>query len=298
MPKKRIASMAADDARQYMLSESFEVYEKCGIPSGAMEMHFHNFYEIMYIAEGEFAILLNNTTYRLKSGDFLLIDQNQLHHYQYVEKRHDNCRRVLMWASRSFLDQLSGPDTDLTSCFGLPTPAWHFPRHHREQLASYLTSLLYLAADEKMPRGEVRLLQQSYVSLFFVALNQLCRHAEFSFATENTYSNPMILTLTEFINEHIAETITLDMLAEQAHLSKYHFVRIFKELTGMTVHDFVNHKRIIRACEMIWEGQPLGDLCQRCGFSDYSSFFRNFKAIYGISPREFKAFYDKDTDPS
>lgn len=85
------------------------------------------------------------------------------------------------------------------------------------------------------------------------------------------------------------------MLAQQANLSKYHFVRIFKELTGMTVHDFINHKRIIKACEMIWDGEPLGDIYERRGFSDYSSFFRNFKAIYGISPNDSRHFTKKDS---
>lgn len=288
--------MTADDARQYMLNESFEVYEKWGIPSGAMEMHFHNFYEIMYIAEGEFAILVNNTTYRLKPGDFILINMNQLHHYQLAEEKHAACRRILMWVSKSYLDQLSRDGTDLSLCFSLSNPAWHFPAHNREHLGKYLTKLLYLEADDSTPKGEIRILEDAYMALFFVSLNQLCRHPEFSFATENTYNNPMIRTLSTFINEHINEPITLDMLAEQAHLSKYHFVRIFKELTGMTVHDFINHKRIIKACEMIWEGEPLGNLYQLCGFADYSSFFRNFKAIYGISPREFKAFYEKDSE--
>lgn len=288
--------MAADDARQYMLNENFEIYEKVGVPSGAMEMHFHNFYEIMYIVEGEFAILLNNTTYHLNPGDFILINMNQLHHYQYAEKRHDKCRRILMWVSKSYLDALTGSTLDLSTCFSSSTPAWHFPVHQREHLGKYMTNLLYLAGDDKTNPAEVAVLEKAYMALFFVSLNQLCSHPEFSFPTEQIHNNPMIRTLTNFINAHIGESITLDMLAQQANLSKYHFVRIFKELTGMTVHDFINHKRIIKACEMIWDGEPLGDIYERCGFSDYSSFFRNFKAIYGISPSEFKAFYEKDSE--
>lgn len=294
--RNKIVTMAADDDRQSMLNENFEIYEKIGVPSGAMEMHFHNFYEIMYITEGEFSILLNNTTYHLNPGDFILINMNQLHHYQFVEKRHDKCRRILMWVSKSYLDSITGSSLDLAACFSTSTPAWHFPVHQREHLGKYMTSLLYLAGDDKTDPAEVFLLEKAYMSLFFVSLNQLCRHPEFSFPTEQIHNNAMIRTLTNFINAHIDETITLDMLANQANLSKYHFVRIFKELTGMTVHDFINHKRIIKACEMIWDGEPLGDIYERCGFSDYSSFFRNFKAIYGISPSEFKAFYEKDSE--
>ena len=72
MLKLQVPTMAADDPRQYMLNENLEIYEKVGVPSGALEMHFHNFYEIMYIIEGEFTILVNNTNYVLNSGDFIL----------------------------------------------------------------------------------------------------------------------------------------------------------------------------------------------------------------------------------
>ena len=78
MLKLQVPTMAADDPRQYMLNENLEIYEKVGVPSGALEMHFHNFYEIMYIIEGEFTILVNNTNYVLNSGDFILININNL----------------------------------------------------------------------------------------------------------------------------------------------------------------------------------------------------------------------------
>ncbi|QOV20033.1 helix-turn-helix domain-containing protein [Blautia liquoris] len=292
MNRKQLSVMDADDARQYMLKDNFEIYEKKGIPSGAMEMHFHHFYEIMFICQGDFAILVNNITYHLNPGDFILIRQNQFHHYQYVKNQHENSKRILMWVSANYLETLAQQNADLTSCFTqTQTPAWHFPAHHREHLSQYLNTLLYLESDSLTPKGEKQLLEDSYLTLFFISLNQLCRHPEFSFRIENTSSNPMIRTLTDYINEHIDEPITLDTLASQAHLSKYHFVRVFKELTGMTVHDFVNHKRILKACELIWEGEAFSNISELCGFSDYSSFFRNFKAVYGISPREFKAMY-------
>lgn len=294
MARGKVPTMAADDSRQYMLNENFEIYEKFGVPSGATEMHFHNFNEILYIIEGQYTVLLNNTTYHLKQGDCLLIGQNQLHHYQHEPKQHDACRRILMWVSDSYLEQLSSPDTKLSHCLSYPYPAWHLPTPDRKRLEQYLTNLLYLEADSLMPRGEARLLKNAYITLFFICLNQICRHSELALTTENTCIHPMIRALTDFINEHISEPITLDMLAKQAGSSKYHFVRSFKKLTGMTVHDFVTHKRIIKACEMIWDGQPLGDIYQFCGFSDYSSFFRNFKSIYGISPSDFKAFYEKE----
>ena len=294
MLKLQVPTMAADDPRQYMLNEYLEIYEKVGVPSGALEMHFHNFYEIMYIIEGEFTILVNNTNYVLNSGDFILININNLHHYTYTDSKHENNKRILMWVSKKYLNQLSAPSYELDSCFANGfTPAWRFPPHHREQLYEYMLQLLYISADDNRNKTENKLLQNAYTTLFFVHLNKLCQRKEFSFSPENTYNDPMIRTVSEYINQHIDEPITLDTLAAQVHLSKYHFARLFKETTRMTVRDFIIQKRLILACEKIWAGEPLKNIYSACGFTDYSSFYRNFKSFYGLSPSEYKEFYDK-----
>jgi AraC-like DNA-binding protein len=98
--------------------------------------------------------------------------------------------------------------------------------------------------------------------------------------------------ISKFISEHVQEPISLDTLADQVHLSKYHLVRVFKATTGVTIHTFVTQKRLIMACDLIWGGTPLNELCFLCGFQNYSSFFRNFKTVYGISPLEYKNYFE------
>lgn len=71
-------------------------------------------------------------------------------------------------------------------------------------------------------------------------------------------------------------------------MSKYHFLRKFKEITGMTVHNFIVNKRIISACQAMAEGKNITESWQQTGFADYSSFLRNFRKIYGISPKEYR----------
>ena len=70
MKTTHIKTLEASDERQYMLHENYEVYEKHGAPIGAGTMHYHNFYEIIYVLEGEYASLLGNQTYHMKAGDF------------------------------------------------------------------------------------------------------------------------------------------------------------------------------------------------------------------------------------
>lgn len=65
-------------------------------------------------------------------------------------------------------------------------------------------------------------------------------------------------------------------MAETVHMSKFYFLRKFKEITGMTVHNFIVNKRIIAACQIMAEGKSITESWQMTGFADYSSFLRNF----------------------
>ena len=77
-------------------------------------------------------------------------------------------------------------------------------------------------------------------------------------------------------------------LAERAFLSKYHFMRLFKEQTGETVHAYVRQRRLLYAARLIREGVPANKAAADSGFSDYSTFHRAFRESFGISPGELK----------
>ena len=81
------------------------------------------------------------------------------------------------------------------------------------------------------------------------------------------------------------------------HMSKYYFLRRFKELTGLTVHSYLNNKRLIRACEELKKGIPVGEVWGVCGFMDYSSFLRNFRKEYGMSPTSYRAYLEQGDRP-
>ena len=64
-----------------------------------------------------------------------------------------------------------------------------------------------------------------------------------SFANSDSPGN-QIRNIISYINEHYAENISLDSLAAQFFISKYHLCRIFKKETGHTVHNYINQKRL------------------------------------------------------
>lgn len=292
MNAAKVKILEASDERQYMMNEKYEVYEKHGAPIGALSVHYHNFYEIIYVLEGEYSSMLENATYHMKQGDFLLIDCNVMHKYHYVEKKHDTSKRIILWITDEMLQSISGGEIDLSACFRSgQTKAFHFPIYYEEMLRSFLIKIAVAESLDVNITGTKGIMDKAYLSLFFVYLNMLCSRKEYFFSSEEMISHPMVEKISFYIEEHIAERIVVDELAALVPMSKYHFLRKFKELTGVTAHTFINHKRLIKASEMIKKGDSIHQVYQEVGFSDYSSFLRNFKKVYGISPKNYKDFY-------
>lgn len=292
---KKLRVLDAADERQYMIDENYEVYEKQGAPVGAMTFHYHNFYEIIYVLEGEYSTMLENQTYHMKKGDFLLIDQNVMHKYHYVERKHDSSKRIILWVTPKMLAELSGKDMDLSSCFRRGgSCAYHFPVYYEELLQGYLLKLAMTEMAETGQPGVKKVLDRGFLTLFFVYLNTLCTRKEYLFAQEELVSHPLVEQVSAYIDEHIGDNISLDCLAGQVHTSKYHFLRKFKELTGMTVHAFLVHKRLIKACEALRAGASVTESWQSTGFSDYTSYLRNFREVFGVSPGQYKKLYPED----
>ena len=268
MPKfeTEIRRLDASDERQYMLNENYEVYEKQGAPLGALAFHYHNFYEILYVLEGEYSSLVEDKCYRMKKGDFLLIDQNCMHRYQYDEEKHDSSRRIILWISAQMLSSLGNEGTDLAACFRKKEScAYHFPIYYEELLQGYLLKLAMTKMQESADPEMKKLMDKGLLTLFFTYLNVLCEKKEYQFAEGGLVRDPMVEQVSEYIDAHLTEKITVDMLAEQAHMSKYYFLRKFKENTGMTVHTFLINKRLIEACEALKRGASVTESFQVSG---------------------------------
>lgn len=289
MRETKLHRLEAADERQYMIQEGYEVYEKQGAPLGAAAFHYHSFYEIIYVLEGEYSSMLENQTYHMKKGDFLLIDCNVMHKYHFIEKKHDSSRRIIVWVTREMLRSLSGEEMDLSACFrGGHSCAYHFPIYYEEMLRGYLLKLAMAELPDVPDPAARQVLDRGYLTLLFVYLNILCSRREYGFSREDLVFHPMVEQVADYIERHIRQAITVEDLAAHVHMSKYHFLRKFKEQTGVTAHNFVLNKRLIRAREEIVLGRNLTEVWQNAGFSDYSSFLRNFKKAFGVSPGKYR----------
>ncbi|KIX13912.1 AraC family transcriptional regulator [Dethiosulfatarculus sandiegensis] len=101
--------------------------------------------------------------------------------------------------------------------------------------------------------------------------------------------NPgLIKKALEQIRDQARENLSLDDLARQAGLSKYHFLRLFKESTGLPPHAYQVQQRVELAKGFIEKGHDLSQSAYKAGFSDQAHMTRQFRAILGVTPGSFR----------
>lgn len=90
----------------------------------------------------------------------------------------------------------------------------------------------------------------------------------------------------DYIHEHLAHDLTLDRLAKEAHLSTYHFTRLFKQSMGESLHQYVVRQRVAAAQRLLLhEPLTLTEVAARVGFANQSHLGRHCKALLGVTPK-------------
>ena len=96
-----------------------------------------------------------------------------------------------------------------------------------------------------------------------------------------------ILPLMEYIHEHYAEEMTLDMLSQKFFISKYYLCHQFKDLTGFGVGAYLINYRIRQACVLLRNGVSVQEAGEHVGFKNNAHFIRTFGQIIGVSPGKY-----------
>jgi len=92
------------------------------------------------------------------------------------------------------------------------------------------------------------------------------------------------------VRAQLAESISIETLAELAELSPFHFSRVFKQTTGMTPLQFVTRERIVRAQQLVREtSRSLIEIALEVGYTSPSHFAQVFRRVVGVAPTEFRS---------
>ena len=114
------------------------------------------------------------------------------------------------------------------------------------------------------------------------------RHAAPDRAGEMDANARRAARLKEYLRARAACGVSLDDLAREAGLSKYHVLRMFKASTGLAPHAYLLQCRVERARRALDEGCSPAEAALAAGFSDQSHLTRRFKTVYGVTPGSYR----------
>lgn len=97
-----------------------------------------------------------------------------------------------------------------------------------------------------------------------------------------------------FIDSNYAKHIDLDNISDEAFFSKFHFIRLFKNVYGKTPHQYLKAVRIENAKKLLKDGESVSEVCFLVGFDSLSSFSGLFKRMVGQSAPTYAAIHKQN----
>lgn len=107
--------------------------------------------------------------------------------------------------------------------------------------------------------------------------------------TASAPPNQMIERIISYIDENLAQSLSLSMFAEIAHMDPFYFSTYFKKHTSMSPSQYVLYARINRAKKLLVEtDKNILDVALLCGFNSTANFNKAFKKVVGMTPSEYR----------
>lgn len=276
------------DPRQTMQKETFEVFHYREPRPNTVEVHHHDFYEVYYLLNGEVEYWVDGKILRMLPGDLLLINPMELHR-PIVDAASPIYERIVLWINKEYLEGLCSDQKRLSVCFDTTLPDHtHLIRPAASERSALTARMGELVREYYSRDFGSDLCAYGLFLQFMVQLNRMAVYTG-QVQEEAEQLSPLVQQALHYIGENINRELSLEQIAGQFYVSKYHLAHAFSREVGVSVYRYIVMRRLLMARQLLSAGESAGQVCRSCGFSDYTSFYRAFRSEYGISPREFTA---------
>lgn len=244
--------------------------------------HWHHSLELLYLLNGSADVYIEGTLHRMIPGECIVIDTNQIHEVQcsqiymmlfihiddaLIQALMDNKRNFQILCSRQELTEDRIDDyfkiCDLLRL--IPPLYMQTPKAYRIKGISVTLDILYLL-----------ITRFSYM----MYKDDL---------PEPTRNQQRMQEIVSYIDEHYKEPISLEQIADHFGLNREYFSRMFRKNIGIPFTQHVNHVRLSHIYHDICAtDEPIMEIIEKHGFTNYKLFSRMFREMYGGSPREIR----------
>lgn len=250
-------------------------------------LHYDKDLIIEYYRKGKSSIHIEGNLYNINEGDIVILNPDELH----VSTKKDDSymEKIVLHISESLLEQFGGDRTIFLDTIAQKQKGIGnlIPADVVEKL--YINEKLDLCLSYAKENSlEAQVLNTCQI---IELLAQLSKYIENKNNTNSSpaSSNKTVNQMIDYINRHYTEDITLDVLADRFHFSKYYISHLFKDFVGISPYDYLIMRRLYICNNLIRGKHTIREACYMVGFHNYSNFFRLYKKHFKITPQQFKA---------
>ena len=238
---------------------------------GDVPKHFHNCIEILYVISGKMKATVGDRTLEAEPDDIIFVHNYYVHSYEPDPKY----TKYFMVIPTNY----SGDVGKILKKSTLPVKL--DDKDFNRTLLEFIDILYY--GNEQMPS----LTKKGYINII---MGHLFNHYP-SLPIENQGSIDFILDVLKYINENYSSPLTLESISSNFGYNKYYFSRLFNHYVGENISNYINIVRVQRFTELAKDQKnpAVATLARECGFDSLNTFYRSFKKIYGMTPKNFFA---------
>lgn len=248
--------------------------------------HYHDCYELYYLYSGERYYFIQDKTYHITGGSFVLISPNEIHRTGNLGSF--GYDRMLIHFSKELLEDYLALDTTLNPYKHLEEDVHLITLEPQEQ--HFVETLLYTMEQEYQSN---HLRENGYIKLTLLQLLLFLNHCkpnrQDAALAEINNTQKLMFEILGYINNHYFEPLTLETVSEKYYLSTCYFSRTFKEATGFHFVEYLNNVRVKEAKKLLLGSDlTINEIAAATGFHSNTHFGRVFKQITGSSPSAYK----------
>ena len=227
-----------------------------------------------FVTDGACTVSVEDKTYRLTAGDWLLVPPMIDHSY----KNDDTAPFRKFWAHFDVY-----PGEELFSVLKLP----HVVKVKKDGKVAVLFKKL-LKADKSNELTDKLTVKGCLINL----LAEFIKSARPEGVSVVKTSDERLDGLLRYVNENLEADLSNDVLAEKYFTHPNHFIRAFRDKTGVTPAKYIKQKRM-EAAKRLLESTDLttAEISEKVGISDVAHFSRAFKEQYNMPPSQYRKFF-------
>jgi AraC-like DNA-binding protein len=275
-----------------MVDVRFYIYDR----HHHIRMNRHDYFEIFYLQAGELVCRIQDRIFPMRSGDLAVINSTQYHTMHLPSKRGASGR--VKAAALYFLPEAirvtdaTGEDVEYLAPFLLQDAAFPNIIPARAGNSSEMFDLIKRIHTElPAATSRARLAVRTYLKM---TLMLLVNHYAGRSGTVETFNRKQraieqLRPLFDYLEDHYQEPIAVGTAAEVLGLSKPHFMRLFKQVTGQPFVNYLNHFRIAKAQALLATTEmSISEVSEEVGFYDQSYFGLIFRRLAQMTPLQYK----------